>query len=492
MNLPNKYSERHTIPRWNSISTAALLGETQSIHHTNNKLHIDADLAQAKAIWNDERNLPAAVDFVAAAKMMDKTNEAEDAILFIKEECSENNNIPKLIIDLIDMPNSDTDNSLLSSQNRISSIKQRLLSYPNNAILWIELARQYLLLGQNSKCERALTIARGIAPDNRLVTRATSRYYAHVGDVEKAHYYAKKNSLLKYDPWILANEVAIANINGKTSLNMKVAQSMLEDQSINPRALSELASEIGTMEFFAGNTKKGKNRCKTALVAPHENAAAQVAWLDRKGFSLSSIIEESSQPLFNYEANAHTQIAGSHDWNSILDMTEKWSKYQPFSAEPVLMGSFICTHLLSDYNRAIQILEKRISTNQNDYLIKNNYIFALAMSGDINLAQELFNEIPFSKLDTHELITLTATKGLLCYRQGLPDDGLLLYLEALKLAKENKHSYNYYVALICLAREEKRLNRDIQWILDILDKRKEFTNEVFLTQMISSSKIFEH
>ena len=54
-----------------------------------------------------------------------------------------------------------------------------------NPIVWVELARLYIMHDQVEKAERALLTALHLAPDNRFVLRSATRFFIHTDQFEK-------------------------------------------------------------------------------------------------------------------------------------------------------------------------------------------------------------------------------------------------------------------------------------------------------------------
>jgi hypothetical protein len=80
--------------------------------------------------------------------------------------------------------------------------------------------------------------------------------------------------------------------------------------------------------------------------------------------------------------------------------------------------------------------------------------------GRIDEAEEAISDVDESQITDLSAITLTATRGLICFRRGLIEPGRHLYLEAMDRAKR-KGLLNYRaMAAAYLAREEIRVGTE--------------------------------
>lgn len=104
-----------------------------------------------------------------------------------------------------------------------------------------------------------------------------------------------------------------------------------------------------------------------ACISPHENAVAQIAWINEKTYKIPSILDEiKKQPVdCNFEAETGWYIQ-QKAWNSAIDIAGQWQKYQPFSRTPALIKSEIALNYADKFTEAIQSLEEALLSNPND------------------------------------------------------------------------------------------------------------------------------
>jgi tetratricopeptide (TPR) repeat protein len=478
---------RHTIARWNPLTTAQALGELNSMKTKNPNILSNTDsIEHYRSVWLKEKNLFAAIDFVSLAFIQGDVSIAQEAGQFISSKFNELSDMPVLMRKLLSADREDTIFTQIGIPvMEIARIKKYLINHPRDSIRWVELAWYYLIQGQNIKAEKALLIAYELTPNNRYIIRSISRFYLHMKEFDKALSYATRSDIVKNDPWTMSNQIAISNINRRTSKLVKPGILLLENKSISPRALSELASELGTMDFSSGNIKKGKRKFQQACCDPHENALAQVYWVDSNIASTGYIEEESRKVPFSAEAKVYAQLNNDPNWHTVLSYVNEWVEYQPFSKSPIILGSSVAASLLDDYNSSIDLLNIGYRVHKNDPMIINNYSYTYTLMGKENEAREKMSMINWRSLSDIERIVLTATRGLIEYRFGNASIGKTYYTNALTLAKEINDMNTYYSALMHLVYEERLIGNDVDGYIGELMKAIKYINNGVMKAFIS-------
>jgi hypothetical protein len=93
----------------------------------------------------------------------------------------------------------------------IGSIRRHVHRYPEDALSWVDLALGFVSKGVKDKAQRAMTVALQLAPNDRHVLRSAARMYLHLDDPEHAHDVLKRNDATKFDPWLVAGEIALSS-----------------------------------------------------------------------------------------------------------------------------------------------------------------------------------------------------------------------------------------------------------------------------------------
>jgi tetratricopeptide (TPR) repeat protein len=401
--------------------------------------------------WKESQTISIACDLVSAALTLGRFAAATDAAKFILSA----NIAPPAASNLANIylrqRNLAVDSSAPtiaeSQQSEASSIaslpqylrsgiretRNQLVSYPRNPILWMNLARLYTSLGIHEKAERAMRTALAMAPENRFVLRASSRFLLHLGRKDHAHWLLAKAASINTDPWILAAEIATASAIGRTSKFIKNGRRLIEAERFPPFHLSELGSALGTLDSLAGNLKSAKNLIDRSLRHPTENAIAQAAWVSR---AIGGILVTRTIRTESAEANAW-QARNAGKWNSALREAEYWQADQPFSSRPAMFGSHLASTIVEDYNVAIAFAKQGLLSNPDDFALHNNLAFALAMRGDWREARKALQNVKEQQLREAERLVYYATSGLIAFRSGDPESGRALYRLAIDHGKRS-------------------------------------------------------
>ena len=137
-------------------------------------------------------------------------------------------------------------------------------------------------MGQNDKARMAMLVALSLSNGNRFILRAASRCFMHINEPDIALDILNRSGLCDFDPWITSAEIAISDGFGLKSRCLGKSKHIISDNTITQFSRSELAAGLATIELKAGALKKAKKLMRQAIIAPTENALAQVEWLSRQ------------------------------------------------------------------------------------------------------------------------------------------------------------------------------------------------------------------
>lgn len=443
----NEDRERHVVPLWRTIATTASRGELTSTKAGAPNQFDDGAADTLRRDWEENPILFVATDFVTVALTLGKfgiATDAAEAILADKKSNTSAREVAELYLNKgIGPTNTDTPAFVGASEHLVShatesafygkirALKTRLITYPNNPLLWCDLALLYTSLGVHEKAEKAITAAVSLAPQNRYILRSASRFYLHIGQKDRAHRVLRDAPNLKADPWVLSAEIATAAAIGRTSRNIKVAQRMLELGRCTMFHLSELASALGTLESINGKMKSARELISKSLEDPAENAVAQAAWLHRTNDKIGRE-RDSSQ---SHEANAWFQWRDAK-WRPALTHALKWYSDQPFSSRPAMLASHLASVLLEDYGTGIILAKQGLLSNPDDFTLQNMLAFSYARSGKVEDAAKVYRHVDYARLDVKQRIVWLATWGLIAFRDNNPSVGRQLYSKAIELGKQ--------------------------------------------------------
>ena len=461
-----------------SLGELGFSGKVHS-HDYSNLLKYSYDL------WRDKGTLPYASELLSVSELSgDYSNvkEAAELILHNKNILSSNIvHIAKKALNYKNMKSEDyclNENGVALVRGEIKQLRSLLRFNIKNSIAWIVLARNYLLTGEMNKSKKAIEIAMNIAPTNRFIIRSAARFYIHQGNVGRAHYILRNSESVKYDPWILASELAVAQFNKRSSDYIKIARKIVSSNSFSSFEISELNSALATYEIEAGSNKKAREYFIKSLINPNDNSYAQGVWASKEmnNDRLREIIRKLNKIPCAYEANAR-KFRESGNWREAIDSAKLWSREEPYSSHAVSLASYISSACYGEYEESLSLMLGCIPSVRENAVIKNNIAFDYLNLNKISEAEKLLSQkITFTNKSNE--IAFTATSGLLEYRKGNLQKGRILYNKAISLAQAN-NKWDYVIqASLYLAREEHRVGTDYcKEIIEYVEKVLKNSND---------------
>lgn len=430
--------------------------------------------------WQEHQSLHFATDLLSEAFIAGKGELAVDAAEFVLQH-PRSSKAARHIAQRVLAPDKETTGSelLIKVSTKVSmaeeygleihSLRQRLYNEPRNAILYVDIARYYTILGQIEKAKKMMNVALQITNNNRFVVRSAVRLYLHLHDLGHAARILRSADNTAIDPWLLSADISVAALMGRLSKHVKSGIRMVNDAAYHPRQISELASALATLEFKHGASKKSRKLFARALVDPTENSVAQAAWVDRNGMTLN-LGQDLSLIHRSHEAQAYKNFFEC-EWDESVNEALSWLADQPFSGRPATLAAYICHTLIDDYDKGAEILKRALQSNPGEAAVLNDLVFALASGDKLKEANKAFNSIDRNTVGPGLQITLKATEGLLHFRQGDPDYGRSLYLEAIQEARREGLKERAALASLMLLREDLRLNSNyIDNSLELADR----------------------
>ncbi|CAN5586140.1 hypothetical protein BH10BAC2_BH10BAC2_20260 [soil metagenome] len=462
--------DRRVIPNFRSLKKTVELGELDiSLKKTdefpkdniedyfvdflnNESLSYAGDLISAAIVndLTDNEIVLKAAKFILERKNTSTIQQIESASKILKLNFIDTNVVNVKINKIDDFLEYNLSNEI---HNRINQLKRGLLLFDKNPFAYSELARLYSIIGKKEQSIKNMRIAKHLAPHNRYILRSFARLMSHYGDTDESHNALRKNSLTKFDPWLIASEIAISSLRNKTSNFIKFGNQILTSKKFNAFSISELASSLGTVELINGSHKKSRSFFETALISPNDNSLAQVEWANNIEHYFELDVNKY-QGSNNYEAvtlSAYDQ----HEWKKTLENAEKWFIDMPFAKRPIMFGHHVASFFLENHESGIKFCKAGLISNPHDPEILNNIAYSYAMSGDPENAFEYLNKINLHDVmeDKHR-ICLLATKGLAYYKSNLREEGRNFYFQAMKEAKQKGFKYYYNSALMNFALQE--------------------------------------
>ncbi len=461
-------SNRQVVPRCLDYLTACSLGLQRAIRRSNKEPWQKKISAESIKEWKESPDIDNAVDILAEALIIKnfESPEAIKAANFILEKAPINYTLIRELANhflepkLADKNVHNQIKTIDVSHENISNLKKSVRDYQLNAIAWVDLALCYATNGQQEKAKYAMRVALDLGKNNRFILRSASRCYMHLKDPERAIYILHKSELDKFDPWIASAEIAISESSGIKSKIISKAREMLQDDNFTNFSRSELAAGIGTLELKQGSVKRAKDFMRKAIVDPTENALAQAEWVTNEiGIVIPKIVQLGNKVPASYEMQTRYQYQKKHFKESLL-AAKKWSNFQQLSTRPVIVSTFISSVCLDDNEQSINIIKDLLQAQRNDPSIINNYAFSLVKMGKVKEAEEELKKLEKYELSDVEKLVDYATKGLIAFRKGNPDEGRQLYSKAVNGFEKLRNPYTGAIASYFWAVEEKGIKSE--------------------------------
>lgn len=331
----------------------------------------------------------------------------------------------------------------------VHGLRALLRNAPNDVIALVDLAQHHLAVGKQRAAYRALMVAHQISPNSVHVLRAVTRFWIHVGLPDKAHAFIKKAPRTAADPWLMASEIATAQVAGAPSAQLRRAQRALTTKTFKSRDVTELAGAVGGTELFQGNFKEARKLFRLALEHPTDNVLAQaITNQDHLQIEIDdSLLQKAPNGVFEGRA---LQALLRTDFDEVGRLTECWAEEEAFSSRPRLLQSFV-HGALGNYEQALRAAEAGLLTDPKDMSLRGNRAYALALMKRFNEAEAELKLIDAHGDQDNRPLTL-ATMGAVKLLEGEHELGSALYEDALAEFERKKAEQQYSDCLAFYAR----------------------------------------
>lgn len=457
--------DRRVIPNWRSLRDTVSNGE---LEYPSNE-HIAFNLEEYEHDWSREHSLLYASELVSAAVAngIRHNSVAKDAAEFVLNQDGKTTESQRTVaLSLLAEDNDrafpkcnhEIDELLMNTGEiyaKIGYLKSIIRKYPFSPINYVEVARFYTMIGQTNQAIKMMNIALGLDPENRFISRSAARLFVHVEDLDLAHYVLRKNKQVAFDPWLMASEISVNLLRERSSSLIKKGVALINSGDFSPFSLSELSSSLGTLEFVKGTQKRSKLFFEKSLISPNDNSLAQAEWAKANKLSLHFDKTVCDKVNMSYEANA-LYAYQKDKYEDALKASIRWLNDMPYSKNPIFVGANISYTFLKDYKTAAKILKRGLEANPNEPAFINNLAYTYALDGKLVEANEIIQKAnKVSDIDERTQICLSATRGLIAYREKRIEEGRALYMEAIKAAKDipGDPTYNWN-AILNFIREE--------------------------------------
>jgi tetratricopeptide (TPR) repeat protein len=467
--------DRKVIPRWRQLRRTPS-NELRINRNKQTSREAETELDGVAANWSSHKTLETAAEMLFAAALGKRSIIIDEAARFVIESEQASHNLKRLASRLM---NEEVERpiepealfDLEGDQSfEIRLIKKKLKENPRNALVHVELARLYALQGLTERAAYHLRVALELAPTHRFVLRSVARFDVHRDQLKRSWEVLKPAA--QRDPWIAAAFVSIADLGDFDVPGIRRLRELV-DQTSDPEQITELAAALGTLELKSGGIKKARRLFRLSARAPNENVVAQLFWLSRQyGVAFDEKLLESEK---THEARAaHAAVAKS--WVDAVKSCIQWFEDEPFFVRPAQEGSFLACEILRDYKLGQNFSSRGLRANPKDPILLNNLAFALTMDNKLNEAVSQLERAKRLADKDRDRIFLTATEGLLHYRQGRIAEGAQYYMQVLGQALSMKDRNLIQLAYLHFCYEEVRIGHTPPLGVSDEQIRKEFSS----------------
>lgn len=442
--------ERRMVPRWRPFRVTLSLKELSTASRPTISHELRIALSATKRDWSNRGDIESAIDLVHTAALLDRLEDAQDAIdlILATEE------LPELVKRSTSLPEDNVfPNASLESRAQVAQLKAAVRNWPRDATLWTDLALLYCALGLEEKASKCLLVARNVVPDNRFVLRCSTRFLVHNDDPENALHLLRSSVRGRYDPWLVAAEIAASQIADRTSKFAKIGLRLLESHRFSDWEISELAASLGTVEAEGGKIGRARKLFDVSAKLPNDNVKAQFQWLSGAHREALPNRQITLNGELDHEARAWAHQK-AEDWQKAIDACWQWGADEPFSDRPYLLGSYIAIEALGDAGQAEKLARAGLLANADEVYLHNNLAVSLAYQGRLEDAQESWRAARRGAKASDVEDTLRATAGLLHYRRGDVEAGRREYVAAIRAARAKRDEDTAQRALVYLVLEE--------------------------------------
>lgn len=449
--MKSSIPQRRLIPRWRPVSQTLETSEIESIlTEPKKKLAFDHDLFNDTVdAWRTNPTLGHLGDVISFAP----DEELRPAIAAIVDEAmrqghavsdTQKSIFSEVREQVIDPDDTHTDGRL-AAQSRVAKLRQELLVAPDNVLALLDMAQLQLAAGKQVAAKRYLLTALNLAPNGRIVLRTAARFFVHQGEPDRAHALIARHPATKEDPWLMASEIALAQVAERGSVLLSSARRILRTSKRSSRQLAELAGAVANREMLDGSFKEARAFLRLALEHPTDNVVAQ-AMIDgrRMGLNLDepailrAVSQSSEAQLLQSWMKSDETASESH--------ALRWHAEEPFSSRPLQFLTSLYS-LQGEYTKALEWVERGLIADPFDSGLVTNLSFTQAAVGNEAAAEATMKRARLIDNVGHEPF-FKATEGLIALRRGQLELASSLYREAEEIfTKTDRES----LAALCVA-----------------------------------------
>ncbi|MDM4772868.1 hypothetical protein [Solimonas sp. SE-A11] len=306
--------------------------------------------------------------------------------------------------------------------------RRLLKANPENPLLLLDFAQLQLAGGNTKSAEKSLRLAQGMLPDHPLVLRTVARFLVHVDKKYRAHALIASHPSTKLNPWLMASELALADVAGVKPKFYGAAKKVIDSGRFPDRHIAELAAAISSHQLSAGHPKEARRSFTKAVLAPNDNVAAQIV-TDQRDLNISLNTQGLIQVIeATHEANALVAASrGQH--SAAIKSAQAWLCEEPFSSRPAQFLSSVYVYN-EDPQRALEVAKVGLRADPNEVGLLINACYLHALLGDLEASAAAGRRAV--QLDRNlALPFIYSTYGMLSILAGDYEHGESLYRDAM-------------------------------------------------------------
>lgn len=450
--LSGALKDRQVVPNWRSPAASAseLSGGSESARQVS--LRQERWLARVRERFS-ERPTPASATELVETSFVLGAQIDDPAVLDLANDLGRR--LSPIVA--VDVEGADPVDSVVHAErekilrSRVSSLRATAGDNPRRPLIWSELSRAYISLGQAERARNSMLCALRLSPDSKYLLRSATRLFNRLGEPDHALKLLRKHKRILVDPDLLSAEVATSTAADRSSRFLKVANELLGDKGISPKRMAELAAAVATVEHINGKHKRAKVLFDQSLIDPTANALAQAYWASEQDRKIL-IPDYAWDTPHSHEADA-LAARGVGNWERVLDSASLWLAEEPFELRAAALGSY--AGFIPQYHVvAEQFASAGLVSAPDSALLLNNRAVARAYAGNISGAlKDVEAALQHCRTDPHFLATL----GLVAFRAGLTDIGREAYAQSTAWFAIRKDREPVALAALHWVREEIRL-----------------------------------
>ena len=325
--------------------------------------------------------------------------------------------------------------------------------HPDDPISWVELALEQTIRGHARAAVRSMAVALHLAPTNRHVVRCASRLYLHLDDLQHAYEIVARNAATASDPWLMAAEIALADVAERSPRFFKAGLAAVENAAVTPHQITELAGAIGTDDLLSGNRKRSRKMFTQSMCDPTGNSLAQGEWAAPHFGSELVTYAKLNSVSDSAEARAF-HLYRETRFSEVLKVCDEWADSDPFSIRPFEFSATTAA-LIEEYDHAIAVATRGLQLRREAPILLCAAAFALASTDRLDEAERMLSRIPKPQPPAR-MHVISANRGLVAYRRGRFAEGRSEYMGAIDGFKQLGAANLVAQAQVYLAREANR------------------------------------